>query len=160
MKTKLSLLNLVLIVLGCSKIWNDGPSGIKVYGSWVVTSYHDLTNDSIIEKKDVDSWGMDVKIKFMRDSTFCGFCTNNEIAGHYTLADSCFNIDVYGGSKVGQPEWGDLFSDIALSHSFTCYKRNNKELRLYYDDNNKYVLLNLLDTDIRCTITYSSPSDP
>ncbi len=91
----------------------DLQSNNNVYGSWVVVSYNNLESDSKINKGDVDSWdGMDVEIKFMDDSTFCGRNTSNSVAGHYTIHESSFDIDVYGGTKVSQPEWGNMFSDV------------------------------------------------
>jgi hypothetical protein len=131
-------------------------SNNNVLGSWVVISYEDIENSSIIYKNEVESMGgMDVEIKFMDDSTFCGFNTTNEIAGHYIQKDSLINIDVYGGSKVGQPEWGNMFSDIVYSQSIESFKRGSGQLKLFYNHHKSFVTLYPKRSEIVCNWTYS-----
>ena len=128
-------------------------------GCWEVAYYEDLEQESVTTKDDFDPWEYsinDVQIMFLDDSTFCGINTTNDIAGHYTIADSIFDIDVYGGTKVGQPDWGNMFSDVVLSHSFTYFKRINNELKLFYNDNKNCVVLFPLDDEIICRFTYSN----
>jgi heat shock protein HslJ len=132
----------------------NNPTSNNVIGSWVVACYENLENGSVISKNDVPSMGgMDVELKFMNDGTFCGFNTTNEIAGHYTLRDFTIKIDVYGGTKVGQPEWGDMFSDIV--YSVESFRRTNSELKLYYNNNKNCVVLNPKRRGIECAWTYS-----
>ncbi len=154
---------MITIAMSCTKKPDtpldqlDTQSNNPLFGSWEVVFYEDLEHDSITSKDDVDSWGgMDVQIKFMDDSTFCGGNTTNDIAGHYTITDSSFDIDVYGGTKVGQPVWGNIFSDIVYSHSFTDFKRSDTELKLFYNDNKNCIVLFQLDTEITCRRSYSN----
>jgi hypothetical protein len=134
---------------------NSNPSNNNVIGSWVVAFYEDLENGIIIKKSDVDSWdSLDVELKFMEDSTFCGFNTTNDIAGHYILKDSTINIDVYGGTKVGQPKWGNMFSDIV--HSFSSFSRSKSQLKLYYNNHKNCVVLYPVRREIYCHWTYSN----
>ncbi|MDP4222896.1 MAG: hypothetical protein Q8868_06230 [Bacteroidota bacterium] len=159
-----------IILLGCVKdqISNDesdfinrragfnNSSNGNVYGNWIVAFYENLENGSIIKKSDVDSWGgLDVAIKFKDDSTFCGVNTSNEIAGHYTMQNSMINIDVYGGSKVGQPEWGNMFSELVYSHSITSFKKSNSQLKLFYNNNKNCVVLYPHRREIQCVWHYS-----
>jgi hypothetical protein len=131
------------------------PAKNNVLGSWIVYSYKNLSNNSIIKKEDVDSWnGMDVKVKFIPGS-FCGFNTSNEIAGHYLISDSTLTIDVYGGTKVGQPEWGNMFS--AIVYSIETFERTENQLILYYNKRNNCVILNQMKSPIECKWTYSPP---
>jgi hypothetical protein len=131
-------------------------SNNNVIGSWVVVFYEDLENGSIIYKKDIESMGgMDVELKFKDDSTFCGFNTTNEIAGHFIQQDSTINIDVYGGTKVGQPKWGNMFSDIIHSHSIESFKRSSAQLKLYYNHHKNCVTLYKKRREIECKWTYS-----
>ena len=163
MKIILPLILSLSIISGCTKDQVnsdeliDPQSCNNVYGNWVVVSYENLGSGSIIKKGDVDSWGgMDIEIKFMDDSTFCGSNTSNSIAGHYTMPDSSFDIDVYGGTKVGQPDWGNMFSDVVYSHSFTYFKRSNTELRLFYNNNIDCIVLYPSSKEIDCRWTYSN----
>ncbi|MCX6253704.1 MAG: hypothetical protein NTV31_04415 [Bacteroidia bacterium] len=168
---KIFLLILILAsLLGCVKdqFFNDDsdtshrtnilnyPSNNNVLGSWVVMFYEDFENGSIIYKSEVESMGgMDVELKFMDDSTFCGFNTTNDVAGHYIQRDSSINIDVYGGSKVGQPKWGDMFSNIIHAHSIESFKRSNSQLKLYYNNHKNCVTLYPKRRAIVCNWTYS-----
>lgn len=131
------------------------PSDNNVLGSWVVMFYEDLENGTIIYKSEVESMDLDVKLKFMDDSTFCGFNTTNEIAGHYTQQDSIIHIDGYGGSKVGQPEWGNMFSDIVEARSIGSFKRSSSQLKLYYNNHKNCITLYPVRRDIACYWTYS-----
>jgi hypothetical protein len=133
------------------------PSDNNVLGSWVVAFYQDLQNGNIIRKNDVESWGgLDVKLKFMEDSTFCGLNTSNEVAGHYILKDSTIKIDVYGGTKVGQPEWGNMFSDIVHSHTLSSFTRNKSQLKLFYNNHKNCIVLYQYRREIYCRWTYSN----
>lgn len=165
---KISLLLLtVVLVIGCAKDQfnsdesstnrrNKGSNSASnnIEGSWVVVLYEDLENGFIIRKSDVDSGGgLDVAIKFMNDSSFCGLNTTNEIAGHYTVEDTIINIDVYGGTKIGQPEWGDMFSDIV--YSIESFKRIDSQLKLYYNNQKNCVILYPERRGLECNWTYS-----
>lgn len=130
-------------------------SNNNVLGSWVVVSYENLENGSIINKSDVESMGgMDVELKFMDDSTLCGSNTTNDIAGHYKMQDTSIKIDVYGGTKVGQPEWGDMFSDIV--YSIESFIRINSQLILYYNNHKNCIILYPKRRGIECNWTYSN----
>jgi hypothetical protein len=171
MVRKILLLVLVLVfLLGCVKDQffeyksntnhrnniETSPLNNNVFGSWVVVFYKDLENGSIIYKNEVESMGgMDVELKFMDDSTFCGFNTTNEVAGHYIQLDSTINIDVYGGTKVGQPKWGNMFSDVVHSHSLQSFKRNSIQLELFYNNHKNSVTLYPTRREIVCKWTYS-----
>jgi hypothetical protein len=128
----------------------------NINGSWVVMSYKNLENNSIIEKSDVESrhsyWhGMDVALKFM-DSTICGFNTTNDVFGHYILRDSTIKFDVYGDTRVGQPQWGNMFSDIVYSiESFKC---NETQLIFFYNNYKNSVTLYRLRQEIKCDFTW------
>jgi hypothetical protein len=166
----LSLILSLVFLLGCVKdqffengySTNNRPnienniSNNNITGSWVVGFYEDLENGSFIYKRDVESMGgMDVELKFMDDSTFCGFNTTNEVAGHFIQRDSAINIDVYGGTKVGQPEWGNMFSDVVHSHSIESFKRSTTQLILYYNNHKNCVTLYRKRREIVCKWTYS-----
>ena len=126
----------------------------NVYGNWIVVSFVNNETGTTIVKGDVDTWGgLDVEIRFMNDSTFCGVNTTNSVCGHYTMSDSLLNIDVYGGTKVGQPEWGNMFSDVV--YSISSFRRSKTELRIYYDNGKRYIELAPLRREVPCAWTYS-----
>lgn len=123
-----------------NKDFIDDSSVQNINGTWIVVSYEDYSKNSVTYKNDVDSWnGLDVVLKYMNDS-MCGRNTTNSVFGHYHLADSSISVTSYGGSKVGQPEWGNMFSDNVFT--LESFKVNSTQLRFYYNDNKNSVTLN------------------
>jgi hypothetical protein len=142
---KLSLILCIFIVsVSCDKDrinenFQDDTSIQNINGTWKVVSYEDFEKASVTVKNDVDSWnGMDVILTFANDSLY-GQCTTNSISGNYTLAGRYINIDSYGGTKIGQPVWGNMFTDIV--YLIRSFEINEHQLRFYYDNSEKSVTL-------------------
>ena len=129
---------------GCDKEkinerFQDDSSIKNIDGKWKVISFEDYEKASITVKTDVDSWnGMDVILTLATDSLY-GYCTSNTIFGKYSLAGRYFSITSYGGTKIGQPECGNLFSDAI--YQLRSFKINKNQLRFYYDNEEKSVTL-------------------
>jgi heat shock protein HslJ len=105
----------------------------------VVVSYEDFVDNTVIKKSDVDSWnGMDVILTFTTDSLY-GMNTTNTVTGNFTLSDRTIHIIRYGGTKIGQPEWGNMFSDVV--HNLESFKINADQLRFFYNGNKNSVTL-------------------
>jgi hypothetical protein len=49
------------------------------------------------------------------------------------------HILTYGGTKIGQPAWGNMWSDFI--YDVESFAENKHQLRLYYDDSGKSVTL-------------------
>jgi heat shock protein HslJ len=144
MKTISILFCILLLVSGCERApenrdFSDDPSIPNISGTWVVVSYEDFVNNSVIKKSDVDSWnGMDVILTFTKDSLY-GRNTTNSVTGNFTLSDRTIHIIRYGGTKLGQPEWGNMFSDVV--HGLQTFKINENQLRFFYNNNKNSVTL-------------------
>ncbi len=123
-----------------SRSFEDDPSIATLSGKWVVVSYQDYTyKNPTIWKDDVDSWnGMDVILTFTTDSLY-GRNTTNSVSGNFTVSGRNIHIIRYGGTKLGQPEWGNMFSDVV--YRFQRFEINRYQLRLYYNDNKNSVNL-------------------
>jgi hypothetical protein len=145
MKKLLLIIGIIIISAGCKKdqLKNnlDNDQSIQnINGIWVVVSYEDFEKNSVVIKSDVDSWnGLDVILTFTIDSLY-GRNTTNTVYGNFTLSDSTIHIIRYGGTKIGQPEWGNMFSDIV--HRLESFKVNKNELRFYFNNNKNSVTLN------------------
>jgi hypothetical protein len=161
------ILILLAVLFGCTEDFpaiNDGiPSrrdnvstsvGSKdgLNGSWIVIAYEDLESGFKTLKNSENSWGgMDVTIK-IKDNTFCGTNTSNSVGGWFTVTGQSFKLESYGGSKVGQPLWGNLFSDnIFIIESFMI---KDNILRLYYNQNRNAIVLQRMHRDIGCNFIY------
>jgi hypothetical protein len=123
---------IVFISISCEK---DNKENIT--GTWVVTSYEDLISNSVIEKSDTESWnGMDIILTF-ESEFFSGRNTTNQVQGTYVLNADSIRILSYGGTKIGQPEWGNMFSSAV--HSFEKYTISRNQLKFYYNSGSKSV---------------------
>jgi hypothetical protein len=144
MKKILLLIGLAIISFSCEKDainrdFEDDQSVTSINGTWVVVSYEDFEKNSITRKSDVDFWnGMDVILTFTIDSLY-GRNTTNIVSGNFILTERTIQITRYGGTKVGQPMWGNMFSDII--HDMESYKINNNQLRFYFNNSKNSVTL-------------------
>lgn len=145
MKTIFVLFSVLLLAYSCesdhgNRDFEDDPSIQNISGTWVVSSYEDYTfNNPVIRKSDVDSWnGMDVILSFTSDS-FYGRNTTNDVTGNFTISGRTIHVTSYGGSKVGQPQWGNMFSDIV--YDLESFKMNRYQLRFFYNENKNSVTL-------------------
>jgi hypothetical protein len=119
--------------------FQDDTSIQNINGKWKVVSYEDFEKASVTVKSDVDSWnGLDVILTFTNDSLW-GYCTTNSISGSYNIAGRYFSMTSYGGTKIGQPAWGDMFTDVI--YRLRSFKINAHQLRFYFDDSEKSVTL-------------------
>lgn len=145
MKTISVIIGVLLVIFGCekdqvNKNFEDEPSITEISGMWRVVSYEDFVNNTITEKSDVDSWnGLNVTLTFTIDSLY-GTNTTNVVNGNFAVTGRNIHIISYGGTKMGQPEWGDMFSDVI--YTFEFFKINNSQLRFFYNDNRNSVTLN------------------
>ena len=122
-----------------NKNFQDDQSIQNINGKWKVVSYEDYEKASVTVKNDVDSWnGMDVTITFATDSLW-GYCTTNTIFGKYNLAGRYFSITSYATTKIGEPAWGNMFSDVISK--LRSFKINEHQLRFYYDNEEKSITL-------------------
>jgi hypothetical protein len=138
------IISLLVFNFGCDKEkadqnFQDDSSIQNINGKWKVVSYEDFEKESKTVKTDVDSWnGMDVIMTFSNDSIW-GYCTTNIMTGKYVLNGRNIHILTYGGTKIGQPEWGNLWSKNI--YDFESFSVNKSQLRFYYDDSGKSVTL-------------------
>jgi hypothetical protein len=145
MKTLVSILCIFLFNVSCdhdkiNENFEDDGSILNINGKWKVVSYEDFEKASVTLKTDVDSWnGMDVILTFANDSLY-GTCTSNIMTGKYSLAGRYIDIISYGGTKIAQPEWGNMFTKII--YKLRSFEINKHQLRFYFDDSEKSVTLN------------------
>ena len=143
-KLLIVILSIFLFTTSCDKDhinsnFYDDESIQNINGKWKVVSYEDFEKESVTVKTDVDSWnGMDVILTFANDSLW-GYCTSNSISGKYSLSGRNIHIKSYGGTKISQPEWGNMFTRIV--YDLESFEINEHQLRLYYDDAEKSVTL-------------------
>jgi hypothetical protein len=139
-----AILCIFMFTVSCDKErinenFQDDSSIQNINGKWKVVSYEDFEKGTITVKTDVDSWnGLDVILTFANDSLW-GYCTTNSMTGKYSLSGRNIHVITYGGTKIAQPAWGDMFSKII--YDVETFGINEHQLRLYYDDSQKSVTL-------------------
>jgi hypothetical protein len=145
MKRILLIIGVLMLITGCEKDlvngnFVDDPSMTDLSGEWTVVSYEDFVNNTVTEISDVDSWnGLEVKLTFTTDSLY-GRNTTNDVIGNFQISGRNIHVTSYGGTKIGQPEWGNMFSDVI--YMIESFKINESQLRFYYNDNRNSVTLN------------------
>ena len=143
MKKLFLLFWIIAISVSCEKSqldrnFDDDPSIKTIDGTWVVVSYESLKNP-ITRKDDVESWNsMDVILTFTKDSLY-GRNTTNSVMGNYALNNRNIHIIRYGGTKMGQPAWGNMFSDAVFK--LDSFKISSSQLRFFYNDKMNSVTL-------------------
>ena len=143
-KLSLVIICIFIVALSCEKDkinenFQDDPSILTINGKWKVVSYEDFAKGSVTVKNDVDSWnGMDVTMTFANDSIH-GQNTTNTVFGEYSLSGRNIHIITYGGTKIAQPLWGNMFSDVI--YRLESFAINEHQLRLYYNDKENSVTL-------------------
>jgi hypothetical protein len=122
-----------------NKDFQDDSGITNINGRWKVVSYEDYEKDTKTVKTDVDSWnGLDVILTFADDSIW-GYCTTNTMKGKYILSGRNIYIITYGGTKIAQPEWGNMFTKVI--YDLESFEVNEHQLRFYYDNSEKSVTL-------------------
>ncbi len=143
-KLSLAVFCIFIVAQSCEKEkinenFKDDPSILTINGKWKVVSYEDFGKGSVTIKNDVDSWnGMDVSMTFANDS-ISGQNTTNTVFGEYSLSGRNIHIITYGGTKIAQPQWGNMFSDVV--YRLESFAINEHQLRLYYNDKENSVTL-------------------
>jgi hypothetical protein len=138
------ILCIFIFTISCDKErinenFQDNTGITNINGKWKVVSYENFEKGTITVKTDVDSWnGLDVILTFLDDSIW-GYCTTNNMRGKYSLSGRNIHIITYGGTKIAQPEWGNLFTKVI--YDLESFEVNEHQLRFFYDNSEKSVTL-------------------
>ena len=120
----------------------DDSTITNINGTWKVLSYEDYINDSVTLISDVPPrllpLNQDVIITFQNDSIY-GKNTTNEVQGNYFLQKRNIKVLGFGGTKVGQPIWGDMFNSVI--RKIDSFAINSVRLRFYYNNSKNSLTL-------------------
>jgi hypothetical protein len=148
MHTRLFLALLSLLLFACNK--SGGPIIIKddtaikdVYGSWRLVSRENYTTgevfykDAQVQRYCRTTNQCDVIINLSKGNPtdiITGHTITNVISGSFRFdaVSRTFTTLEFGGTKVGEPSWGDnLWNNM---HSIRKYSVNPRYLRLFFND--------------------------
>jgi hypothetical protein len=127
--------------IGCfENLSKDGSDDATLAGTWKVIAYEDLVNNTGIVKDNTNSWGgLDIVLTFAGDR-ISGKNTTNEVFGTFSYAGpGKVTIHSFGGSKVGEPEWGRLFTKAV--YQFEAFTIKDRLLTFYYNNGQNTITL-------------------
>lgn len=144
------LLVIVCFTNTCNK--EDTALTYNITGNWIVISYEDYENSTIITKTDDNTWkgwnNGDVTIRFKKkDSvrgTINGIKVTNTFTGNYLIGpDGEITISNFNQTKMNEPEWGFLFDAITVAET---YEVRDGLLRIYYNHGKNSIILKRIKT--------------
>lgn len=108
--------------------------------SWKLHGFYSHETDSLEIAQPEDCEYCYV-INFQEDEKFSGRTATNEFYGKYTISDDHFSIHDFFTTEVGDMFDEDRF--YSALHEATRYSISNRQLRLYYNNNQDYLLFNI-----------------
>jgi hypothetical protein len=126
---KIKHLFLILTLFACSK--EDTTATLT--GKWKLVKYHNLKLGT--SEPEPDDIGRSIIINFSDDGSvgkMDGQTVSNSVRGDYELFEANKMKTVsFGGTKVGEPNWGSSFW-VAINVA-SSYERQNNKLFIYYN---------------------------
>ena len=131
MKSKINYILLLLLILGaCNK---DNTTTDTLNGTWKLLKYHNLTTGT--SESEPSNISRSIIIEFSDNSikgNMNGHTVTNTVGGEYELLqDNKMKTLSFGGTKVGEPNWGDKFWDAI--HAASSYRRQSDKLYIHFN---------------------------
>jgi len=133
MKNKISsALILLLILTACNKDKTTTATA-TLNGKWKLVKYHNLTNGT--SESEPTNISRSIIIEFVDNGikgNMNGHTVTNSVGGEYELfQDNKMKTLSFGGTKIGEPNWGDKFWDAI--HASSSYDRRSDKLYIYFN---------------------------
>lgn len=118
----------------------EDENNFTLTGKWKLFVYEDLTN------LDIEFEPIDIKrsiiISFFdngKDGIMYGHTVTNQVSGEYSIfKPNQIKVTGFGGTKVGEPPWGNKFWDtITLASLFEV---DEEELIIFYNNNKERMI--------------------
>ena len=133
MKSKISyILILLLTLVACDK--DNSPSTTDTLnGKWKLVKYHNLVTGT--HESEPSNIYRSIIIEFFDNTirgNMNGHTVTNTVSGEYELLqDNKMKTLSFGGTKMGEPNWGNKFWDAM--HAASSYKRQNDRLYIHFN---------------------------
>ena len=146
---KILLSLLVVITIGCTKDSKEKYPVQSIAGEWKLIAYENFELNNTITQSLENSNGHDVIVSIYENEDFNSIQISTEYNHHsayYSFqSDTSFTLsNIYIELVGGELFWSSTITDILTStnHNFEI---EDSELRIYYEDNLKSILLELQD---------------
>jgi hypothetical protein len=118
----------------------DQTTDAGLAGTWKVIAYEDLASNTRTVKDSANSWGgLDVLLTF-EENRISGKNTTNQVSGTFSYKGTReIQIQQFGGTEIGEPEWGRLFTRAV--YQLKTFTIKDRLLTFYYNDGKNTVTL-------------------
>jgi len=128
----------LLLSLSCSK--DNNLSSLS--GNWKLISYEDIQSGTIdYEPQNINR---SIIVEFSdngKTGTLSGHTVTNTVSGEYKLKEkNKIEVLSFGGTKVGEPEWGSKFWDAM--HNASSYGRTSEKMYIYFNNDTEKMTFN------------------
>lgn len=133
MKNKINyILFLLLTLTACNKDNTTTPTD-TLNGKWKLVKYHNLTTGT--SQSEPSNISRSIILEFSDNTikgNMNGHTVTNTVGGEYDLLhDNKMKTLSFGGTKIGEPNWGDKFWDAI--HAASSYERQSDKLYIYFN---------------------------
>lgn len=126
-------MNFILILAMTLFACNKDDSITTLNGKWKLIKYHNLTVG--ISESEPTNISRSIIIDYSDNGSkgkMDGHTVTNSVSGDYELLkDNKMKTLSFGGTKVGEPNWGSKFWDAI--HSASSYERQSNKLFIYFN---------------------------
>lgn len=131
MKSKISFISILLLTLvACNK---DNTTTNSLDGKWKLVKYHNLVTAT--SESEPSNISRSIIMEFSGNGstgTMNGNTVTNTVNGEYELSqDNKMKTLSFGGTKIGEPNWGAKFWDAI--HAASSYNRQSEKLYIYFN---------------------------
>ena len=136
---RLTFLGLYLFLsLSCSKDYNLNT----LSGNWKLISYEVIQTGTI--DNEPQNISRSIIIEFSDNGkigSLSGHTVTNTVSGEYELKEkNMIEVLSFGGTKVGEPEWGSKFWDAM--HNASSYDRTSEKMHIYFNSDTEKMTFN------------------
>ena len=133
MKVIINCILILLFTLAACKKDNATTTTTSLNGKWKLVKYHNLVNG--ISESEPSSISRSIIIEFSDNEIngkMNGQTVTNSIFGKYELLqENKMKILSFGGTKIGEPNWGNKFWEAI--HKASSFERQNNKLYIRFN---------------------------
>ena len=133
MKNKINYILILLLTLAACNKDNTITTTETLNGKWKLVKYHNLTNGT--SESEPSNISRSIIIEFSDNGIngkMNGQTVTNSVSGEYELLqDKKMKTLSFGGTKIGEPNWGDKFWDAI--HAASSFERQNDKLYIHFN---------------------------
>lgn len=137
MKNRISYFLVLLLTLAACEKENASTASDSLIGKWKLVKYHHLANGT--NESEPSNISRSIVMEFIDNGvngTMNGVTVINSVQGEYEILEAGKMRTVsFGGSKIGEPDWGNKFWDAI--HAASSFKRQENRLFIYFNSDSE-----------------------